>query len=83
MSTSEPSFQEQRRRLFVVAALALLGIGAGTYGIHSSQALAEPGPASLSRAGAPATPQSVQQRTASADADFGPGQCEPCVVVME
>jgi len=28
----------------------------------------------------PMIQQSVQPRAASADADVGPGQCEPCVV---
>jgi hypothetical protein len=29
------------------------------------------------------TPQSVQPRAVNADADVGPGQCEPCVVVLQ
>ena len=81
MSTSESSFKSQtRQRLFVSAALAVLGIGAGYYGLRSRLALAEPGPASPSGAATLGTSQSVQMHTAGADADFGPGQCEPCVV---
>ena len=81
MSTSGPSFQQQRRqRLLVAGALAVLGIAAGTYGIRSRLALAEPVSASPSQATTPMTPQSVQLRTANADLDHGPGQCEPCVV---
>src|SRR5215475_11852580 len=81
MSTSERSFQDQRgRRLLVTAALASLGFGAAAYGIHSRPALAEPARASLSRAETPMTPQSVQPRAASADADFGPGNAEPILV---
>jgi hypothetical protein len=81
MSTSELSFQHQTgRSLLVAAALVFLGIGAAAYGIHSRPALAEPEPASLSRAETPMTPQSVQPRAANADADFGPGQAEPILV---
>src|SRR5215510_3569054 len=81
MSTSEPSYQYQRRqRLFVAAALAVLGIGAASYGIRSRPALAEPESASPPHATTPMTPQSVQPRVASGDADVGPGHCEPCVV---
>jgi hypothetical protein len=76
MSTSGPSF----RSFFAASALTALGIGAAAYGIHSRPALAEPAPASLSRAETPMTPQSVQPRAASADADFGPGQAEPILV---
>ena len=84
MSTSEPSFQYQRRqRLFVAAALAVLGIGAASYGLRSRLALAEPESASPPHATTPMTQQSVQLRAASADADVGPGQCEPCVVVLQ
>jgi hypothetical protein len=83
MSTSEASFQDQRRRsLFVAAALAFLGIGAVACGLHSRRALAEPEP-SVSRAETPTIEQSVQLRVASADADFGPGHCEPCVVSLQ
>src|SRR5262249_20070951 len=78
MSTSEPSFQYQGRRRFFVAALAVLSIGAASYGIRSGLALAEEPPAaSPSRA---TTPPSVPLRNANADVDVGPGQCEPCVV---
>ena len=81
MSTSELSFQDQTgRSLVVAAALVFLGIGAAAYGVHSRPALAEPEPASLSRAEAPMTLQSVQPRAASADTDFGPGQVEPILV---
>ncbi len=84
MSTSEPSFQYQRRqRLFVAAALAVLGIGAVFYGFRSRLALGEPESASHPHATTPMTQQSVQPRAASADADVGPGQCEPCVVGLQ
>jgi hypothetical protein len=84
VSTSEPSFQNQRRqRLFVAAALAVLGIGAASYGSRSRLALAEPDSASPPHATTPMTQQSVQPRAVSADADVGPGQCEPCVVVLQ
>jgi len=81
MSTSEPSFQNQRPfRFFVVGTLAVLGTGAASYGLHSRVALAETESAAPPRATTLITPQSVQAHTASADLDFGPGQCEPCVV---
>jgi hypothetical protein len=81
MSTSEPSFQSQgRQRLFVAAALAVLALGAGSYGIRSRVALAEPASAAPPQAPMSTTPQSVQAHTADADADSGPGVCEPCVV---
>ena len=81
MNTSARSFEYQRfQRVFVAAALAVLGIGAASYGIRSHLALAEPESASPPHATTPMTQQSVQLRTASADADVGPGQCEPCVV---
>ena len=81
MSTSELSFQDRRgRSLLVAAAPVFLAIVAAAYGIHSRPALAKPEAASLSRAGTPMTPQSVQPRAASADADFGPGQAEPILV---
>ena len=86
MSTSEPSFQHQRRqRLLVAAALAVLGIGAASYGIRSRLALAAE-PQSASHAGAttpmttPMTSKSEQMRGVNADADVGPGNCEPCLV---
>lgn len=81
MSTSEPSLQNQsHQRLFVAATLAVLGIGAASYGLRSRPALAETESASSPRATTPVTPQSVPEHMASADLDFGPGQCEPCVV---
>ena len=84
MSTSEPSFEPQRRqRLFFIAALAVLGIVAASSRIGSRLALAEPESASPPQATTPMTPQSVQPRAASVDADVGPGQCEPCVVAMQ
>jgi hypothetical protein len=84
MNTSEPSFESQRRqRLFVAAALAALGIGAASYGIRSRLAVAETESASPTHATTPMTQQSVQPRAAGADADVGPGQCEPCVVVLQ
>jgi len=84
MSASEPSVTSRRRpRLLVAAVLAVLGIAAASYGTPSGAALAEPGSPSLRRATMPVTPQSVQMHPANADADFGPGQCEPCVVSME
>jgi hypothetical protein len=83
MNTSEPSFQYQsRQRMFVAAALAVLGVGAASYGLRSGLALAEPESASPPHATTPMTQQSVQPRVASADADVGPGQCEPCVVSL-
>jgi len=84
MNTSEPSFQSQRRQpLFVAAALTVLGIGAASYGIRSHLALAEPESASPPHATTPMTQQSMQPRAASAHADVGPGQCEPCVVALQ
>jgi len=82
MSTSEPSFQHQRRqRLLVAAALAVLGIGAASYGIRSRLALAaEPQSASHAGATTPMTSKSQQMRGVNADADVGPGNCEPCLV---
>ena len=80
MSTSERSFQDRGgRSLLVAAAPVFLAIGAA-YGIHSRPALAKPEAASLSRPGTPMTPQSMQPRAASADADLGPGQAEPILV---
>src|SRR5262249_18748517 len=77
MSTSEPSYQYQRRqRLFVAAALAVLGIVAASYGIRSRLALAEPELASPPQATTPMT----QPRTANAGLDFGPGNGSPCLV---
>jgi len=85
MNRSEPSFQYQRRqRLFVATALAVLGIGAASYGIRSRLALAkEPQSASPPHATMPMTPRSVQPHTANAGVDFGPGQCEPRVVSLQ
>jgi hypothetical protein len=83
MSTSERWSQSQRRqRLFVAAVLAVLGIGAASYGLRSRSALAEPGSASPPPATTFMTPQSVPPHAANADADFGPGQCEPCLVAL-
>ena len=73
----------RRQRLFVAAALAVLGIGAASYGVGSRVALADSGSASPPRATRPMTPQSVQSHSATADADSGPGQCEPCVVGLQ
>jgi hypothetical protein len=84
MSTSEASFQSQRpQRLVVAAALAVLGIGAGFYGTRSRQALAEPASTTRPKATISMTPQSVPVHTANPDVDFGPGQCEPCVVGLQ
>ena len=84
MSTSEPSFQSRRpQRIVVAAALAVLALAAGSYGIRSRVALAAPESASSSPATISMTQQSVQPRASSADADFGPGQCEPCVVGLQ
>jgi len=84
MSTSEASFQSRRpQRLVVAAALAALAVGAGSYGLRSRIALAEPQSATPSYTATPFTSQSVQLRVASADVDFGPGQCEPCVVGLQ
>ena len=84
MSTSVASFQSQRPQgLFVATALAVLAITAGSYGIRSRLALAAPESVSPPQAPMSMTQQSVQSRAASADADFGPGQCEPCVVGLQ
>jgi len=65
---------------FVAAALAVLAIGAGSYGIRSRVALAEPESASPPQATMPMPPQSVQSPAANADADVGPGHAEPLLV---
>jgi hypothetical protein len=79
MKTSEPSFQPRRRsRPGVAAALAVLGIGAASFGLRSPVALAEP--TSTSAPAVMATPQSVSIHTADADTDVGPGQAEPVLV---
>jgi predicted metal-binding membrane protein len=84
MSTSEASFQSQRpQRPVVAAALVVLALAAGSYGIRSRLALAAPESASSSEATMSMTQQSVQPRAASANADFGPGQCEPCLVSLQ
>ena len=62
---------------------AEIAVGAGSYGLRSRLTLAEPEPASPSYTATPFTSQSVQLRVASADVDFGPGQCEPCVVGLQ
>jgi len=81
MSTSDSSSKYQRRqRLFVAAALAVFGLGAAAYGIRSRLALAEPISASPPQATTPMTPQSVPPRAANGELDFGPGDCEPCLV---
>ena len=72
MSTHEPSFkQERRQRLFIAA---------GSYGLGWPSALAEPESTAPPHATTTMPPQSAQLRTTVADLDFGPGQCEPCVV---
>ena len=84
MSTAEASFQSRRpQRLVVAAALAVLGIGAVFYGTRSGQALAEPESTTRPNVTTSMTPQSVPAHTADPDADFGPGQCEPCVVGLQ
>ena len=84
MSTSDASFRSQRRpSLSAAAALAVLAIGAGSFGMRSRLALAAPESASPRQATMSMTHQSVQPRAASADADFGPGQCEPCVAGLQ
>ena len=81
MNTSEPSSQSRRRpRLLVSAALAVLAIGAASYGLRSRVALAEPKSALRPQATAPMVPQAVPFHAASADTDVGPGQAEPVLV---
>jgi hypothetical protein len=74
------SFQRERRdRLLVAIALAALGAGAIYAGFGSHFAAAAPQPVPPSLAGAATTQDSQQWHIADADADVGPGVCEPCV----
>ena len=82
MSTSKPSLRRRRNRGLLVlgVSLAVLGLGAVYWGIGSRFVLAAPRSDSPSQMMTPAPPKSVQLQTAEANADLGPGQCEPCVV---
>ena len=75
------SFQRERRhRLLVAIALAVLGAGATYAAIGSPFASAAPQSVPPSTATAVTTQDSQRWHIADADADVGPGQCEPCVV---
>jgi len=82
-TTSLPfPFQHKRRlsRLLIATALAMLGAGAIYLGLGS---FASAAPQSAPPSSATATIQDSQQwHAADADADVGPGQCEPCVLVV-
>jgi len=83
-TTSLPlPFQHKRRRsrLLISSALSMLGAGAIYLGIGSPFASAAPQSFPPSSATAPIQ-DSRQWHAADADADVGPGQCEPCVVVV-
>jgi|GEM_PF-6222695 len=82
MSTSGRSLRRRRLRglLFLGVSLAVLGLGAVYRGTASRVTPAAPRTDPPSDAMTPMTPQSVQSQVADADADLGPGQCEPCVV---
>jgi hypothetical protein len=72
--------RERRHRLLVVIALAVLGAGATYAALGSPFASAAPQSAARSTASAVTTQDSQRWHIADADADVGPGQCEPCVV---
>jgi hypothetical protein len=74
-------YKRRRSRLLIATALAMLGAGAIHLGVGSPFASAAPQSAPPSSA--TATIQDSQQwHAADADADVGPGQCEPCVLVV-
>ena len=75
---SQPGHGGSRRRLLVTAVVATLGVGIGSH-----LASAAPEPRTPSRSVGPMTPQSLHPVTASSEVDFGPGQCEPCVVGLQ
>ena len=72
--------RERRHRLLVAIALAVLGAGAAYVAIGSPFASAAPRTVPPSAARAVTTQDSLRWYIADADADVGPGQCEPCVV---
>jgi hypothetical protein len=76
------SFQRERRqRLLVAIALAVLGAGATYAAVGSPFASAAPQSVPPSVTRAVTTQDSQRWHTADADADVGPGQCEPCAVI--
>lgn len=75
-----PFHRRSRRHLLLAASLAVLGAGAVYQGIASPFASAAPRPAPPSHAMTPTTEQSLPAYPANADADVGPGQCEPVLV---
>ncbi len=72
----------QRNSLFIATTLTLLGAGAIYLGIGSPFASAATQSVPPSSATAPGIQDSQEWHAADADADVGPGQCEPCVVVV-
>ena len=76
------SFQRERRhRLLVAVALAVLGAGATYAAVGSPFASAAPQSVAPPTARAVTTQDSQPWHIANGDADVGPGQCEPCVVI--
>jgi len=75
------SFQRERRhRLFVAVALAVLGAGATYAAVGSPFASAAPQSVPPPTARAVTNQESQRWHIADADADLGPGQCEPYLV---
>lgn len=84
-ATSLPlPFHHKRRRngLLIATALTLLGAGAIYLGLGSPFASAATPSVPSSSMTAPGSQDSQQWHAADADADVGPGQCEPCVVFV-
>jgi len=79
--TTSSSQRERRHRLLGAIALAVVGAGATYAAIGSPFASAAPQAVPPSTARAVTTQDSQRWRIADADADVGPGQCEPCVLI--
>ena len=77
---SSPFHPRNRRHILLAALVAVFGVSAIYLGIGSPFASAAPQSVPPSSATAPSIQDSQQWHTADADADVGPGQCEPCVV---
>ena len=72
--------RERRHRLLAAIALVVLGAAATYAAVGSPFASAATQSVRPSTAGAVTTQDSQRWHIADADADVGPGQCEPCVV---
>jgi len=77
---SSPFHRRNRPRILLAALVAVFGASAIYLGIGSPFASAAPESVPPSSATAPSIQDSQQWHAADADADVGPGDCEPCVV---